>query len=128
MAVADGRSLALRPGKIALKELPPPSDRPERVARDEERGRVRSENIASTDAELFVKRLGDAFIRGIGRLSAIDELAQRAADAREAHGPDDDEKPDPDRRSLMTHQHVPIPRGFYGISRPRDVRNVGATA
>jgi hypothetical protein len=128
VAVADARPLALHPGELALKELPPPPDRPERIARDDEGGGVRREDVTSSDAELFVERLGDAFVRGIGRLSAIDELAERAVDAREAHRRDDDEKPDPDRRSLMTHQHVPIPRSFCEIGRPRDVRNVGATA
>jgi hypothetical protein len=125
VAVADARPLALHPGELALKELPPPPDRPERIARDDEGGRVLREDVASTDAELFVERLGDAFVRGIGRLSAIDELAERAVDAREAHRRDDDEKSDSDRCSLMIHQPFRFPwRGFSRIAWPRDVRTM----
>ena len=82
-AVVGQRTLAFGERELALEELAAAPDRAKRIARDDERRRLGRVPVAAIGADLLLERLGDPFVRRVGRLDAIDELRHRRTASRE---------------------------------------------
>src|SRR5207302_8875282 len=71
-SVAIVRSLPVRPGELALKDLASAAHGAERIAIDDEQRRVRRHDVAAAWADLICQRLVDSRLRRIRRQIVID--------------------------------------------------------
>src|SRR5512142_3121996 len=76
-SVAGARPLALGAGELALEELASTADGPERVAADDECGRVGDEESPTTRSDFLGQGLVDSFSGRVGRRCLVDELSVR---------------------------------------------------
>src|SRR5215470_14428463 len=67
-------ALALQASELALEELPAATDGAERVAVDDEDGRVPSHNIAARGTDFVLQRFGYSSLGRVRRLRAICQL------------------------------------------------------
>jgi hypothetical protein len=70
--------------ELALEQLPPSPDRPERITIDEEYRRSRSHQISPTGADFIQQRLIDTRFRGVRRLRVINHLSSRCTGENQA--------------------------------------------
>src|SRR5215475_4784365 len=73
-AVAHRGPLTFVAGELALEELPAAPDRPEGITGDQVQRRPGRGIRASPGSDLFLKGLGDALMRVVGCLGAVDHL------------------------------------------------------
>ena len=89
VAVLGERADTLRSGELPLEQLPSAADRPEWIARDDKRRRIRREPVAATGADLCRKRLGDPFVGEVGRERLVNKLRldpRLAENTEQQHG------------------------------------------